>query len=359
MVKMKIIALAAVLILVAGLVAACGKKNAAQDIVQEVPVKMEAVKIDRVSGFSQISGMLNPWEESAVSFEAAGRILELPRKEGDQVGEGDFLGRLDATEYSLQVAQAENGLEKARVSYQKAKDDFARMEQLHAQGALSLSDYESAQNKLAMAEKDYLLAQQSYSLVGPGSPKNQLRSPISGTVIAKLASVGQVVGIGTPVYRIGRIDTLKVLLPVPDSEISTWKTGGQVTLQLYEDSREGRITRVFPAVNQGTGTISVEISVDNPKHDWFPGQVVRVKHAVATREGMFVPVEAVLNQGLEKPYVFLGVEGKAVKTAVTTGALLNNRLEILSGLNPGDQVVVKGADKIFDGSKIKQAGVAQ
>jgi RND family efflux transporter MFP subunit len=278
-------------------------------------------------------------------------------KEGDQVGTGQFLARIDATEYSIEVAKSENALEKARVGYQKAKDDFARMEQLYNQGALSKSDFESAQNSFTVAEKDFLLARQAYDLVG-GRGKDRLGSPLAGTVIARLASVGQVVAAGTPVYRIGQIENLKVILPVPDHQIARWKAGDSVTLLLYEDTREGKVTRVYPATSQGTGTIGVEVSLPNPQHDWHPGQVVRARFAAESREGLFLPVEAVLNHGLDKPYVFLVSGDKAVKTPVTTGDLFNNQLEITSGIKPGDQVVVKGADMLFDGNTIKQAEVA-
>lgn len=354
------LALAAVLLFAATILSACGGKKEGQQVEEAKVVKFEAAKVDKVSSYSELSGMLEPFEVSAVSFETSGRVVEMVPKEGDRVGAGSFLARIDATEYSLQVAEAENALEKARVGYQKAKDDLARMEQLHSQGALSDADFEKSQNSFAVAEKDYQLAQQSYALVGPGGGqgKDSLKSPISGTVIAKLSAVGQVVSAGTPVYRIGQIDTLKVILPVPDKEISRWKAGGNITLLLYQDSRIGQVTRVYPSTNQSTGTIGVEVTIPNPLHDWYPGQVVRARYATESKEGLFVPVEAVLNQGMDKPYVFLAIGDKAVKTQVTTGDLFDNKLEILTGVKPGDQVIVKGADMLFDGNTIKQSEVA-
>ena len=348
--------LTAVLFLAAAILTACGGKKDTQQAEEAKLVKIQTAKVEKISSFSELSGLLQPSEESAVSFETSGRILEMGPKEGDLVGVGDFLARLDATEYSLKVAEAGAGLEKARAAYQKAKDDFSRREQLYKQGALSQSDFESAQVSFTVAERDYLLAQESYSLVGSG--KDSLKSPISGTVIARLSAVGQVVAAGTPVYRVGQIENLKVILPVPDREISRWKAGDAVTLLLYQDSREGKVTRVYPATNQGTGTIGVEVTVDNPRHDWHPGQVIRARFAAESREGLFIPVEAVLNHGLDKPYVFLVSGDRAVKTPVTTGELFNNQLEITSGIKPGDQVVVKGSDMLFDGNTIKQAEVA-
>ncbi|MCI1093108.1 efflux RND transporter periplasmic adaptor subunit, partial [Stenotrophomonas maltophilia] len=83
--------------------------------------------------------------------------------------------------------------------------------------------------------------------------KTQLRAPINGTIIAKLSSTGTMVSAGTPVYQVGNIDTLKVVLPVPDREISAWKEGETVSLDLYGQKRDGKVVKIFPATNQSTG----------------------------------------------------------------------------------------------------------
>jgi RND family efflux transporter MFP subunit len=330
---------------------------------QENPAAIEAKRVEivtakreKVALLSELSATLQPGEESVISFEVPGRILEMSVNEGDQVSAGQVLARLDASDYSLQLSQTMTDIDKARVGYQQAKEDFNRMEQLYSQKAISQTDYENAQNSFVLAERDYLQAQQAYSLK---IDKNLLKSPVSGTVIAKLLSVGQLVEAGTPVYRVGKVNPLKVLLPVSDRDISLWHVGDVVTLSLYNSKRDGTITRIFPSTNEDTGTISVQVTVGNPQREWYPGQVVKVSRAVRGKEGLFVPVEAVLNRGEEKPYIFLAAGEKAVKTAVTTGELFDNRLEILSGLKEGDQVVVKGADRLFDKDQIQLAEGSQ
>lgn len=356
------------------LCAACGKRkpDAPADAATAEAKLVEVVKAKREKAalLSELSGTLQPVEESMVSFEIPGRISEMTVREGDLVGAGQVLARLDASDYSLQVTAARTGLEKAQVSYQQAKDNMTRMEQLYQQKAIAKVDYDSASDRLAIAERDYQQARQSYGLTAQGSfpeaggeldlspSKNLLKSPISGAVIAKLSTLGQQVSVGNPVYRVGQINPLKVLLPVPDRDISTWHVGDTVDLSLYEDTREGTVARIFPSTNQGTGTISVEVNVANPERNWYPGQVVKAARTIAEKEGLFMPVEAVLNRGEEKPYIFLAVGDKAVKTAVTIGDLFGNRLEILSGIKEGDEVVVKGADRLFDGDPVKPAGGA-
>lgn len=373
-----------------------------KQVVAESVKKGQAVKI------SELSGTLQPNEEAMVSFEVAGRVVELSRNQGDQVKQGDIIGRIDSSDYSLQLAKANtsvqqtgatmqkvnNGareqeliqakalLDKAQLGYQKALDDFNRYEKLYQEKAISQIDYENTKNRLDLAQKDLTNAQQAYSLTVQGArsedrqmnqasyqqaviskeqaaltlSKTQLRSPITGTIIAKLTSAGQLANIGTPVYQIGDIDTLKVVLPVPDHEIAAWKEGETVTLSLYNSTREGKVSRIYPATNQSTGTIGVEVKIPNPKHDWFSGQVVKASKKIEGKSGIFVPVEAVISRGETTPYVFLASGGKAVKTAVTIGELSDNKLEVLSGLKEGDQIIVKGVDRLFDGDPIELAG---
>ncbi|USG65481.1 efflux RND transporter periplasmic adaptor subunit [Brevibacillus ruminantium] len=398
-------------LLILGLLAttACNNQEPATEAVAEVKkVELVTVKEEQAVKVTELSGTLQPLEEALVSFEVGGRITELAKNEGDTVRAGDVLARLDSNDYSLQVAAASatvqqtgatlskvnNGareqevtqarllVDKATIAYEKAQDDFKRIERLYQEKAISQSEYENAQNYLNVTQKDLQNAQQALSLVTQGAreedkelsratynqaviskelaastlAKTQLRSPLDGTIIAKLTSEGSLVGVGSPVYRVGEISTLKVVLPVPDREIFAWKEGETVSLDLYGQMREGKVVKIYPATNQSTGTIGVEVQVANEKHDWFAGQVVKATKTVTGKAGLYIPVEAVLSRGQGEAHVFLNNGGKAVKTPVTIGEINSNKLEITSGIKEGDQLVVKGVDRLFDGDPIEAAG---
>ncbi|MFY0546066.1 efflux RND transporter periplasmic adaptor subunit [Brevibacillus sp. H7] len=400
--------------LVLGLLAttACSNKEpAAASAVETKKVEVAQVKREQAVSVSELSGTLLPYEEALISFEVAGRVVELNSNEGDNVKAGDVLARLDSSDYSLQYARANTSVEqtsaqmekvnngarqqeliqakllvdKATIGFQKAQEDFKRKEALFKQNAISQVEFDNAKDQLDLAQKDLLNAQQAYSLTVQGArsedrqlnrasydqaviskemaaltlAKTQLRSPISGTIISKLSSAGSLVGVGTPVYRVGNIDTLKVVLPVPDRDIASWKEGETVSLELYGQKREGKVVKIYPATNLSTGTIGVEVNISNPKHDWFAGQVVKATKTIQGKAGIYVPIEAVISRGQANAHVFLSVGGKAVKTPVTVGAIINNKLEIQSGLKEGDQLIVKGVDRLFDGDAIEHAGGTQ
>lgn len=311
---------------------------------------VERGEVEQVSG---LSGVLEAEEETTVAFEVPGQILEMRCEEGDNVSAGAVLARVDATEYSLQLTGARAGLEKAQVAHQQALEHFDRMKQLFDSGVVPQLDYENAQNRLKVAGEDLAEASQALTLLE--KDKTVLTAPVSGTVLAKTASQGQVMGAGSPVYIIGKISTLKTVLPVPDHEISAWETGQNVILKLYSRERQGKVTRILPGANRGTGTIGVEVSVPNPDRDWFPGQIVLAGRA-DIREGIYVPAGAVINRGEEKPYVFVANDGKASKRTVAIGQLFGDRLEVVAGLEAGEVLVVKGADKLFAGDRVEEPG---
>ncbi|HWP97299.1 MAG TPA: efflux RND transporter periplasmic adaptor subunit [Syntrophomonadaceae bacterium] len=333
----------------------CDAKKDAQKNTDQVVKQVQVTTVSSLTteNRTDLASLLEAGEETLASFEIGGRVLELLHEEGDAIEPGDQLARLDASEYDVQLAQAEMALHNAEIAYQQALDSHKRFESLYAAGAVSKTDFEGARDALATAENGKQLAERSLALV---SGKDCLNAPIKGVVINKLVSKGQLVSAGAPAYRIGQIDELKVVLPVPDYEIRQWKTDDAVTLTLYGESREGKVTKVNPATNTGTGTIGVEVKLPNPKHDWHPGQVVQVARKINGKNSMFVPVQSVINRGEKEPFVFVAANGKAVKKPVQIGAISGQYLEITSGLTMGEQVVSRGADRLFDGDRIESGG---
>lgn len=303
-------------------------------------------------------------------------------------------------------AQARARVEKARSVFSKAQADAERFKVLYEQGAVSKSEYEGAQVTLTNASKDLEDAREALSLIQEGATieerqsassslqqaqsgkvsaiatkkqaeasrdhasaafeqaviakkeaelalsKTSLKAPISGVILEKMTSAGQLAISGKAVYRIGQINKLKVLLPVPDHEIAQWRQGQKVHIDLYNEIREGTVNKIYPATNSNTGNINVEVIIPNSNYDWAPGQVVKASRQVTQSEGILIPLHAVISNGPET-FVYKIVNKKAVKTIVEVGQLTNNRLEITKGLHVGDRIVTTGASLIYDGQIVE------
>lgn len=388
----------------------CSKLTTASqnNLSQIKQVKVENAKSESINKVSEISGTLQPFEESTVSFEVSGTINSLNAQEGSNVNKDDILATVDSRNYELQVSQAQANVDKAsaavrqtekgareqqiqqaklkveqaKTAYNQAVVDFGRNKTLFESGAITQSDYEKSQNSESAAQKDLEAAKQTYSLITEGATeeekeqvnaaydqanstkeqaeltlsKTSLKSPINGVVISKSISKGQLISAGTPAYTIGNIDKLKVLLSVPDYEISSWKIGDNVSAKLYDDSMDGTVTNIFAATNENTSSINVEVTIDNTDHKWHSGQVVTCCHNSEDRQGLFLPKEAVISTGDSSPYVFILKDNKAIKTKVEIGVLKNNELEIKAGVNQSDSVIIEGMDRLSDNDDVKVLG---
>lgn len=428
-----------------------------------ISVEVEKAQNESLDAISSLTGTLLPYEETMVAFELGGIVQTANVDVGNRITAGATLASLKATDFELQVQQADNtinqalagissseasiqsaeaniGAAQARINsaqasldallkgareqeriqaknavtraqdtYNKLKADASRVKSLYDEGLVSKKEYDDMQLQLANAEKDVSNAQQTYSMIEEGATaeqrnqvssgvqeakagqtqatagvtqaqaakqqaqtiyeqaliakqqaeqtlaKTKLKSPITGVVLEKMIATGQHVGAGEAVYKLGQINQLKVLLPVPDRDIADWKIGDRVTVTLYDEQKTGKVTTIYPQTNANTGTISVEVVIPNDKAQWVPGQIVKANRITTDNEGIVVPIAAVISNG-EEPYVFKVIKGKAVKTSVETGNLIDNKIHIVSGLKEGDPIVTRGGELLLDGDPVNTGG---
>ena len=323
---------------------------------QEVYVQAENVTAKSLDDLAELSGTLEPIEEATVSFEVSGRVKAVNVQEGSKVKAGEILASIDSENYALQVQQAHSQSLNAETAYNQAATDFKRYETLYQAGALAQSDYEKAKMNMETAQNNLNSAHAAQQQAELALSRTALKSPLTGVVLSKYLAQGQLTAAGTPAFKIGNTDKLKVSLLVPDYEISSWKIGDKTSLKLYEEAAEGEVTKIFPAVNEQTGGITAEITVNNPEHKWHAGQVVTCSHKAESQTAIYVPKEAVISHGGSAPYVFLVINEQAVKTEVTIGTIRNNLFEIKTGLQENDKLIVKGADRLSDGDQVKVLG---
>lgn len=349
--KSGVIVLAGIIVLSFAVIKFSSKNDLS--VSQDVYVQIENVEAQSIDNLSELSGKLEPIEEATVSFEVSGTVMSLNVQEGSNVNAGEILAGVDSKNYDLQAQQAGNQSQSAETAYNQAATDFKRYENLYNAGAISQSDYEKAKYNLDVAQNSMNSARIAQQQAELALSKTSLKSPIDGVVISKYISRGQLISAGTPAYKIGNIDKLKVRLSVPDSKISAWKIGDKPAVKLYEESVTGEATNIFPATNENTGGITVEVTVGNAEHKWHSGQVVTCTHKSDTGTAIYVPKEAVISSGGASAYVFLLQEDTAVKTEVIIGTLKNDLLEIKSGLKENDRLITKGADRLSNGDKVK------
>ncbi|UFJ39339.1 efflux RND transporter periplasmic adaptor subunit [Brevibacillus humidisoli] len=369
-----------------------------------IPVQVESLTEGSVGVAAGLTGTLAPGKTVQVAPKVSGKIQTLNVELGQKVSQGDVLFKLDQQDlmnsvqqaeaaYKLALAnfkqsdtssaqgveQAKNSLTQAEQALKDAKLNEQRMNQLFSQGAISQQQYEQAKSAVTNAQTAYDNAKATYDAaqkqVGIGvsqasvdqarvsleNAREQLANstvtaPISGVVSSVSGSVGEMASPQMPVVVLVTTDPLLVKVNVSEQEITTLQVGSKVTVHLpaLDKELEASVTAISPVMDQQVKGYPVEISIPNPTGELKSDMVANVQLSDGTENAKTLVVSrtAVFDQdGKRYAYIVEGDQAKQVE--VTTGAESSDKIEILSGLNKGDQVVVKGQTMLKDGAKVK------
>ncbi|MGV8959116.1 MAG: efflux RND transporter periplasmic adaptor subunit [Stenotrophomonas sp.] len=317
------------------------KEKADQKAVEAVPV--EAAKASRRAVAASYTGTaaLEARAESQVVAKTSGVALAVLVEEGQPVKAGQPLVRLDPDRARLAVAQGEAQMRKLENSYHRAQ-------KLVAQQLISAADVDQLRFDLENARAQYRLAtlELSYTTVV---------APISGVIASRAIKTGNFVQINTPIFRIVDDARLEATLNVPERELATLRAGQPVTLladALPGQSFTGKVDRIAPVVDAGSGTFRVVTAFDGKAQLLKPGMFGRLRIDYDQRaDALVVPRLALLDDG--EPAVFKVEAGKVRRVAVKLGYAEGPWVEIRDGLAEGDQVVTAGKVALRDGTAVQ------
>ncbi len=339
----KLICPAFSLTLLLGTLTACGHKDAAtQDSRSAIRVKTLTVTDDGIKENLSFTGTVEEGSGTVVSFSAAGTIKTLAVSEGSHVRKGQLIGTLD--DGSLR-----NAYDIAAATLSQAKDAYERMKILHDANSLPDIKWVDVQSKLSQAESAERIARIALD-------DACLYAPVSGIVAERPASVGQVVAPGVPVAKIVDINSVKVAISIPESEIAGYATGSQAVITTKAAPGEtygGRLVEKGVSASPLSRSYVVKYQVDNAAGRLLPGMLcdVAIEKGSLT-QGVILPVPAVLLTAENTHFVWIDSAGVARKRIVRPGAMLPEGILIESGLGSGDKVIVAGMDKVSSDMKV-------
>lgn len=306
-----------------------------------VPVAVTPAVVGAIASTYSATATLEAEAEAEVLARVAGVVDRLLREEGDRVSAGDPLLEIDNDEYRLRLEQAQ-----ARTANLRSR--HARLADMVERRLVSDEEFETVQSELASAEADEGLARLALGYT-------TVRSPFTGRVVQRLVDAGQNVSVGTPLYRVADLDPLLAVVHVPSKEFRRLKTDQAVELVLDSNRQRtsGRIKLVSPVIDPASGTIKVTLEIPTYPPDTRPGDFAEVRIVTERRENRtLVPrVSLVTDKGDE--VVFVEVEGRAERRVVELGFGDDQHFEILSGVQPGDRVIVKGQRSLRHGQPVR------
>jgi len=336
-----------------------------------VPVAVDQVRCGDVFKELVASGQLVGEQCVVVSPKISGKVASVPVEVGSVVSAGSVLFTLDDSDLRVQVQQSEAAvsvaLAKQKVAVENrnnAARQYERYRQLYEQGAISADTFESYALKLEQAmsgEPEASLAQSQAALA---YQRNQLAntvitSPIAGTVAQCNVEVGNVISSATQAVTVVDLSRVKVQIHVGEQQIGKIKQGQEVKVivpAVRDEPYTGLVSNLSPAADEKTKSYLVEVKVDNPGQVLKQGMFAEVHIVTDRSEGVLtVPVDALVARS-GGSVVFTVRDGQARENQVRTGISDGKVVEIISGVQEGDQVIVLGQQGLVDGARVAVSG---
>jgi len=316
--------------------------ESAEDEELPVPVEVAEVTTGAISSYISATANLVAEDQVKVLSEAEGRVERLNVEEGDMVRKGEVLAVLVQDEAKIAKSKVELKASNANAALERAQDSFE-------QGLISSEafdklemDYEIARQEVAEAE--WLLA------------KTVIRAPFAARVTERFITLGQHLRPGDELFTVADYDPLVARIYLPERDVIELEEGREVRITPAADTKLGfigRIRQISPVVDTATGTVKVTVEAVLPPNGVRPGafvsiDIVRERHAAA----LLLPRESVVRE-LRAAHVFITEEDVAVKKSVTLGIEEGEMVEVLTGVDEGDAVVIAGQGGLDDGQRIK------
>jgi multidrug efflux pump subunit AcrA (membrane-fusion protein) len=391
-------------------VTGCNKEKVVEEeaVENDAPVEVVTVKQRDLSERLSVTGEFLPIEDMALSLNVGGKISELPVEEGIYIRKGELIAGLDTEDLRLfydetksaltqaeaehkrlvvgarkeEIAQAEATLNDAKITYDAAVRNSKRVQDMYSKGMVSDQELDANKVQFSQAKTGFELATENLQMLKAGATKEELAASAAGVSRAKAAlaiaeknlkearlyapqdgfltqksfEVNEFVDANIPLIRLLKLDPLKIVVKVP--ELWANKVGlnqdADIKVRALDDaSFKGRISAISPALDPQTRTLDVEIQVPNKEYRLKPYMFADITIIASQRRGVVaVPTDAIVTRE-GKSVSFIVNDNLAHLRQIETGLIDRNWIEVKSGLNTGEKVVIFGHEELEDGTSVK------
>ena len=377
-------------------------KNAGTEKREETsirPVAIALAEFTPISNTVTLSGEFRPFQEVDVHAKVAGYIRKIYVDVGDHVKTGQTLAILEVPELDAQLQGADAAIRRSKDAVRRAKGDLDRAESMHHATHLDYARLKQASEARpgliaeqeldnAMAKDKEGEAQISADEAALSEAQNQLDvsfaeqkqlsvmsdyarivAPFNGVITKRGADTGALVQAGTssnaqaqPVVSVAQTDLFRLTLPVPESAVPMIRLGTTVTVHVQALNRDfkGKVARFADAVNQETRTMHTEVDVHNADGTIVGGMYAEVALTLAKKVNVLaVPIQAVNRNGSETTVLLVNSQDRLEERAVRLGMEGVNQVEIVSGLDPKDRVVIGSRGDFRPGDQVAPKAIAE
>lgn len=302
----------------------------AVDVVVREPLQ-ETVRLD---------GVIEAVQQSTVSAQTSGTVMELPYDVDDSVAAGALIVRLEDSEQKARLNQAQAGLEEAQAGLADARQRFARIESIHERGLVSRQEFDQARNNLAAAQARLERAQAAVAEARQQLAYTRIVAPYGGILTQRHVELGESVNPGQPLLSGLSLEQLRVVVDLPQRYADSARAArkAQVTLNDGRVLETGEMT-FYPYANPATHTFRLRMTLTEPNGSLFPGMLVKVSVPVASRDTLWIPASSLIFRSELRAVFVMDHQGQPRLRQIRTGVREEGRIEVLAGLDEGERVV--------------------
>jgi len=353
------------------------------------------------------TGDIAPFAQVVIYSKVQGWVEKINFREGDRVRAGQVLATLDAREAEATVAQSKASLEaavarlkqvkatseetiqsqiqQAKANLDFAEEDLKRFRELHQKDFIARQQLDDARTKYSVAkanydlalnnirqktwENDIALAEAQVQQAKATLDLNQAQlanliilAPMNGKITKRYVDPGIMVKDTTPILAMMDLDEVKMLVNVIEKELVRLQKGQEikVTVTAFPNRTfQGRIAIITPALDLQSRTAEIQISIPNPGYILNPGMFGRVEALLRSDpKATLIPIQALITEE-DKDFVYALKDGKAYRRPVQKGISKDTEVEIIRGLDPGEQVVTAGQEFLRDGIPVRLAAKSE
>jgi RND family efflux transporter MFP subunit len=303
--------------------------------------------IPRVQVFD---GTVEAVNEATVSAQTSGRITEVFYDVDDYVEKGSLIVQFDDTEQKARLQKASAGLVEAQARYSEAQTEFDRIKDIYAQKLVSKSEFDRAEASFKAARAKLTAAKAARDEAQIQYDYTQIRAPYAGIVTERMAEVGEVANVGTPIMTGISLASLRVTTNISQQVINAVRTFKAAEIKMADRNEwvpASEIT-LFPYADARTNTFKVRTYLPEGTEGLFPGMFVKVAFMVGEESKLLIPVSSVVYRSeLTGVYVVRDDSTIAMRQVRLGRESANGAIEVLAGLNPGDRIAVNPQEAIL------------
>ena len=319
------------------------RRHPAETDAKSAPLPTATVRVQTVErkthqAMEEVLGTVRAKLRANIEANASGRIVQMPVVAGQAVKQHDLIALLDMREIQAR-------LEQARAAREQADRDRQRFRALLEQKALTQAEYDAVETRLRIAEAS---VQEAETMLGYA----KVTAPFDGVVSRKLADVGDLASPGRSLVELEDPRFLRLEMDVPEGLITKIRAGQQIGVRVstLTETLQGTVSEIAPAADPQSRTFRVKLDLP-PTPNLRLGLFARAAVPVGETSLPRVPVGALVKRG-QLEMVFAAAGDRADMRLVKSGEQIGNEIEILSGVEPGEKVVVEGADGLVDGQPL-------